>query len=842
MTTGTEGPDNLQNDRFVTHEVIDALGGGDTITIVAPDFQVEEQPTITVHGDGGADTLVMNDVVLAGGSATAAGGTINGYVSTSMRYDVFYDGIENIYISGGIRHGPLAFGATTDELHLYSVSFVTSISLGAGDDKLYLTGTFDSLTIDGGDDDDLIDVSGTNAEFPAEYDIRGGAGNDMLVSSTLAADQLQGGTGDDDYVVNGAAVDVIELDGDGTDTVTTSLEGYTLTGFVENLTLTGTAVAGYGNGLGNVLTGSAIANRLYGLGGSDTIDAGSGNDWLDGGSGADALSGGTGDDAYWIDDAGDQVIEAAGEGADKVFSSLFRTDLGSNVENLELIGSAVSGYGNGLNNMITGNAGDNALYGLDGNDRLDGGLGADRLSGGNGDDTYYVDNIGDRALEAFASGGTDTVHSAVSFSLAYQHIERLFLTGTADIDATGNSLANTLVGNGGANLIDGGAGVDVMNGGAGNDVYIVDETGDTVIEVRFGGWNDVVRSSATFYISNAYEIETLVLTGTAAINGYGNEQVNRIEGNSNNNVLNGGGAADTLVGKGGNDTYYVDSLGETVIEAAGEGIDTVYSSVRFSAFGQAIENVFLTGTASIDAAGNELDNRLYGNSGNNVLDGWYGNDVMVGGAGDDVYFVLETADRVIEHAGEGNDRVDTWADFSLAGTHVEKLVLRGSGPVAGTGNSLANSIISWTDGSSSLRGLGGDDILDSDSDNGVGHHLYGGTGNDTLISHASDEDRFYFDTALDAANNVDTIDGFDTVGYDQFQLSRAIFTQIDAGLLSEDAFHTGTAAADAEDRIVYDIATGKVYYDADGSGAAAAVLFAQVDPGAGLAYYHFFAY
>ena len=845
MTTGTEGNDELTNDRFVTDEVIDALGGDDRITIVDPDFQWEEQPTITVHGGDGIDTLVMNNVIIAGGSPTPGGGTIQGYVSLSQRYYVSYDGIERIYINGELRSG-IDLGDTEDELHFSPRTLTADISTGGGNDKIYLSGGFDVVAVDGGEGNDLIDVSATRPEHFPEYDIRGGAGNDTLVSGSLSADQLRGGTGDDNYVVNGAQVDVIELEGEGTDTVSTALDGYTLSAFVENLTLTGAAVTGYGNSLDNLLTGSAIANRLYGMEGSDTIDAGGGNDWLDGGTGADALSGGTGDDAYWIDDVGDQVIEASGGGTDKVFSSLFRTELGAHVENLQLTGAAVSGYGNALDNIITGNAGANALYGSGGNDRLDGGAGPDRMSGGDGDDTYFVDDgflsdgQGDRAIEASATGGIDTVYASVTYDLTYQYVERLFLTGSADINAWGNSLDNVLVGNGGNNVIDGAGGVDVMNGGAGNDIYFVDTAGETVIEPA-GGGSDEVRSSVTFFMSNAYEIETLVLTGWGAINGYGNNLNNWIYGTPNNNVISGGAGIDRMEGHGGNDTYYVDNINDVVVEASADGgYDTIYASVSYDIAGQYVERLFLDAAGTANGWGNSLDNRIYGNDWANIIDGRLGADLMVGRGGDDRYYVDNSGDRVVEEAGGGNDTAYSTVSFGLAGVHVETLILTGTA-ITGTGNSLANTIRSEP-GGNTMHGLGGDDVLVSDALGGSGNHLFGGTGNDTLISENSDEDRFYFDTALDPVNNVDTIEGFDTVGYDQFQLSRAIFTEIGAGLLSEDAFHTGTAAADAEDRIVYDIASGKVYYDADGSGAGAAVLFAQVDPGSGLAYYHFFAF
>jgi Ca2+-binding RTX toxin-like protein len=88
--------------------------------------------------------------------------------------------------------------------------------------------------------------------------------------------------------------------------------------------------------------------------------------------------------------------------------------------------------------------------------------------GGRGNDTFYVDHAGDRVHESRGQGA-DTVSASVSYSLAGTHVEKLVLTGSADLSGTGNSLANRLSGNAGDNLLKGGAGHDVLKGGAGDD-------------------------------------------------------------------------------------------------------------------------------------------------------------------------------------------------------------------------------------------------------------------------------------------------------------------------------------------------------------------------------------
>jgi Ca2+-binding RTX toxin-like protein len=577
-----------------------------------------------------------------------------------------------------------------------------------------------------------------------------------------------GGAGDDTYVVDNTGDVITELTSEGTDTVQSSVT-YTLIANVENLALTGTsALNGTGNTLNNALTGNSGANRL------------------DGGSGADTMTGGAGNDTYVVDNSGDVVVEAASGGTDTVEASITYT-LGAEVENLTLTGSsAINATGNTLNNVLTGNAAANVLTGGAGNDTLNGGAGIDTLVGGAGNDIYVVDVLGDIVTE-LASEGTDQVQTTLTYTLG-ANVENLTLTGSAAINGTGNDLANSIVGNTANNILTGGLGNDTLNGGAGNDtligglgndIYVVDVAGDVITELA-GEGTDTVQSAITYTL--AATLENLTLTGTAAINGTGNDAANTLTGNTaanvltgglGNDTLNGGAGADTLIGGLGNDTYVIDNVADVVTELAGEGTDTVQSSITY-VLGATLENLTLTGTSAINGTGNSADNLLTGNSAANVLSGGTGNDTLngaagadtlIGGAGNDTYTVDNVGDVTTELASEGTDLVNSSIGWTLA-ANVENLTLTGSSAISGTGNSLAN-VIAGNSGANVLSGGDGNDTL---TDSGGANVYIGGAGIDTLNVTSTGIDRI----AMARGHGSDTVIGSGTAANDVLEVSNGI--------------------------------------------------------------------
>jgi len=218
----------------------------------------------------------------------------------------------------------------------------------------------------------------------------------------------------------------------------------------------------------------------------------------------------------------------------------------------------------------------------------------------------------------------------------------------------------------------------------------------------------------------------------------------------------------------------------------------------------------MTVTTAIYATGNSKINTLIGNSAANILNGLQGVDTMIGGLGDDTYVVDNTGDKVVETIGQGTDTIQSSVSYSLAGIFIETLQLTGTTAINATGNSKVNALI----GNSAANLLDGLQGIDA---------LTGGAGADT----------FRFSVAPGAAN-ADTITDF-LSATDHIALAGNVYTGLNNGALDPAVFRTGTAATGPDDHVIYDAATGRLWFDVDSAGGVAQSLIATLAPGTVLA-------
>ena len=738
------------NDAITGGNLADTLDGGagsDTLTGgTGNDTYIVDSATDKIF-EGGADaadlvlasttyTLSANleNITLIGTLAASATGNAGNNALTGNTSNNVLRGMDgNDVLDGGVGVDQM-YGGNGDDTYFVDNSRdrIVEVALG-GTDSVSSTASYtlsaevENLTLLGSGAFSGIGNASANT-------ITGNIGNNIL-DGGAGADSLVDGGGDDTYVVDNIG-DVI-LDSGGTDTVKSSITVDVATNpnfaGIENITLTGTAaINATGDGGVNIINGA-----------SNTA--------------ANILTGGAGDDTYFAD-IHDVIVESPGNGNDTMevlFSFNLLTSTAtvgsvntgmtvSNVENVTLLGTAaLNATGDNNANILTGNTAINKLFGLDGNDVIDGGKGADSMVGGLGSDTFYVNDSKDVVIEANTGGAdVDLVISAVSYNLntaapttlGAQEIEKLTLaTGLANINGTGNGLANVITGNDGNNTLDGGLGADSLLGGLGNDVFIVDDPGDTVTELG-GQGTDIILSGVSIG-ALAANVENLTLTGTLALNATGNGLENVITGNS---------AANSLDGAGGNDTYVI-GINDTVNDTGSELSDTIKVGFTFNlATSMAtvagvdtvmsvagIENITLTGTTAINATGDFRDNILTGNSAVNTFDGGDGNDTYVVGAND-----------VILTDSNGVDTVISGVTYSLAAHgDLENLKLSGAGSINATGNSLDNSLFGNT-GNNILNGGAGNDVM------------VGGLGNDTYVVDAPGDT---------VAEDFFTNEGIDTV-------------------------------------------------------------------------------
>ncbi|MEF8756315.1 MAG: Calx-beta domain-containing protein [Accumulibacter sp.] len=747
--------------------------------------------------DGGAGDDVLNG---GGGSDTLTGGIGDDVYVIEDAGDTYVEAIgegTDLVIS---YLPALTLGANVENLQLAGNS-----TTGAGnglDNRItgnprdnLLNGDLGSDTLHGGQGNDFLNGGAGNDTLD------GGSGNDTLWGGT-GADSLIGGDGSDSYYVDNAGDSVTETNANpasgGTDKVFSNLGAYTLGAHIENGRILATGAAN--------LTGNTLDNFL---------EAGTGNNLLDGAGGNDTVS-----YLYAVSGSGVSVSLALA-GAQATGGS--GSDTLAGIENLSgsTYDDTLTGDGNANrlsgaqgNDFLNGGAGNDTLDGGAGNDRLWGGSGADSLLGGDGSDFYYLDDAGDSVSETNANpatGGTDQVLSYLASTTLGVHIEngRILASGAANL--TGNALDNLLDAGTGNNLLDGAGGNDTLSYLYGASSGVSVSLAILGAQATGGSGSDTIAGIEN--LSGSTYDDTLTGDGNAnRLNGaQGNDFLNggagndSLDGGAGNDTLWGGTGADSLSGGDGSDAYYIDNAGDSVTESnanpATGGIDQVFSSLAAYTLGANVENGRILATGAASLSGNALANLLYAGAGANVLNGAGGNDTLsyLYGASSGVSVSLAVAGA---HATGGSGSDTLVAIENLVGsTYADTL----------TGDGLANR----------LEGGNGNDTL------------AGGAGNDTLLGGLG-ADIFRFDTLPNAATNRDTIGDFNVVD-DTIELENAIFTSLlSTGTLAAGSFRSGagiTAAADADDYLIYDASSGALYYDANGNAGAGPVQIASLGSG-----------
>jgi Ca2+-binding RTX toxin-like protein len=723
-----------------------------------------------------------------------------------------------LYDAGGVLQ-MMAVDGTAGNDSLVGVAVSDDLNGLGGNDTLVGAGGDDELT--GGSGNDSLSGGAGNDELD------GGSGNDRLVGGS-GNDYLDGGTGIDtaDFsFANGAMVAALDDSASnwGTRPDASTNVGVDALRNIENL---------IGGAHADMLSGNPAANLIDGGAGDDILWGNAGNDTLRGGAGADrflAEAGGIGErglgnDTYnggaitdtrnhlddnRIDYGGDVTAVNVNFQAGTAVHALAGTDTLVNINVVH--GSQVNDTLTGSNRMVR-----ETFIGANGNDLINGGAITDTLNELNANCASFTSGVIITSVTVDLLAGTATGHGNDT------------LIGINDV--IGDFFGDTLRGSNRTDVSErftGMTGNDLIDGRSGLDIARYDYAG-----------NGVSANLATgLVVVTATDQDTLA-------------NVEGLHGSHFNDTLRGGNAASTalevFLGNGGNDLIdgvggydrvdYVNAVQGVVVTLGGAADGTASDGLPILA-GQ----IRLPGTPGamigtdtlrrIEAVrGSDFNDTL---SGSNiatleVFEGRKGNDVIDGKGGlDRAAYYQATSGVVVTLGLNGAD--GTAADgYGTTDTLRRIENLQGSRDFADklTGNQVAN-LLEGLGGNDTLSGGGGNDTLRGGAGNDL---LIGGNGKDVLTGGAA-LDLFRFTGTLSATANVDRITDF-VAADDTIQLDDAMFAGIGAvGALSADAYRARTAAADASDRVIYDSATGNLYFEPDGNGAAAQVLFATLTAG-----------
>lgn len=834
-------------------------------TLVAMDFHIKgNDGNDTVNGSDGHDTLDGGT-----GRDSLVGGLGNDMLIGGAGIDTLVGGLgDDVYDIGAETNDVLLedIGGGSDTIRTTASSFTlapTSLSnfenlTYYGTQNFFGTGSAQANILTGGSGADRLFGGAGNAADT----LFGGSGNDSL-DGGLGGDWMEGGAGDDIYVVDAADDLVFEGENQGIDEIQTTLS-FSLVGNaglanVENLTITGAANrSATGNSLANVLSGNGGANVISGGAGADTLFGNGGDDRLIGGADADILYGGAGADTFVFENISDSTLLVGGVFAGDVIMDFTagtdRIDLsaidaragGANVDSFVFVGTGnITEAGqiryfydsSAFRTVVQASTGASSAVTL--TFMLDGEIALQA--------TDFLNVTAPTSTTVNGTAGGDVLAPGTATTTTAYTINGLdgadSLTGRLGNDTlNGGSGADTLSGGGGNDWLDGGLDIDLLIGGTGNDTYVVDNALDVVTEAAgAAGGVDEVQTSVSYTLSA--NVENLTLTGSGLIAGTGNTLNNVITGNGASNTIDGAAGNDTIFGGGGNDRI-IGGAGTDAL-SGGAGADSFAFFVGDSTGGarDVITDFLISEGDVIDVSGMDA------NTATVALDmfEFVGTGPLTR-AGQIRYDVTTVPGQTIIEASTTTSAVAF--SLILTGTHVLTLqnfagvAVPASAIINGTaanntlaGSNVLDDTINGLGGNDLLNGHGGNDQLDGGTGNDT---ILGGDGNDVLIgglgadvlTGGAGADRFIFDVQpitttlsrfrLVQTSNADTITDFDVFN-DTMVFARSVYSALGVGsTLAADAFAIGTAATTATQRLIYNSATGGLFYDADGNAAGAA--------------------
>jgi Ca2+-binding RTX toxin-like protein len=790
-----------------------AAGAGDDIITGSngDDFIFAGLGNDTIDGGAGFDSVYLQ----------RASETNNVSISSSSLQNVEYLDVQT--------------GSGSDFIDLGSIISFAYVATGAGNDVI--GGSDGGDFIDGGSDYDSVyfNLSSINQNFTfnginvqnIEYlDLQTGSGNDSIDASSIgdyafiaagAGDDIITGSNGNDFINTGAGNDTVN-GGAGIDSVFILRNTETANINLSSSSLQNVEYLEVRTGSGNDnIDASSIGNYAFIAAGAgdDTITGSNGNDFIDTGAGNDTVNGGAGIDSVFI------------------LRNTETTNINITTANLQNIENLEVRTGSGDDSIdVSSFIGYANVFAGSGNDSISAVNDDSDIDGGNGDDSLSVNQNSATGSITFSTGNlVDVEYLNIRTGSGNDTIDASFLLDRAEIrSGAGN---DNIIGSSGNDSIYTGTGDDTVNAGAGYDSVFIESTSDTLgsnitsaslqnveyLDVRLGSGNDTIDASSIG--EYAYIVA-----------GAGNDN---IIGSNGNDIIYSGLGNDTIDGGAGNDIVYIDR-------------STELASINFTGAGwQSIENLNLrTGSGADNINASSIANGAYilagggrdiivGSDGDDYLDGGADIDSLSGGDGNDTYGVNTSSDVVTEN-GTGIDTIRSSISFSIAAlTNIENLTLATTGSNhSATGNENNNEIIG-NNGNNTLTGSGGNDILIGgsglDTLNGGNNDdiLNGGLGRDNLTG-GSGTDRFVL--GGNSIFNSSTY-GFDTIvdfadGIDRIALTKSSFTALNSavnGNLDSAEFATinivanqeVTAAGASSAQIVYNLGTGRLFYNQNGS-------------------------